>query len=687
LSEQAYLAALRASSMRLYEIEGSRPGESLNLRDIVEGDRVTVQERLGSKSLDRFDWIAARVLAAGASGKPEIEGILQVPPLLHQRVRDRLRATRDRYFRDRPGATVDAFYKTTTPFFHGVWAGAILEPSVPRLANTDGEEMVITRVVFDVLDREHLVEALDRAEGIERDEGEREMWRWSGKNLKGEAVSLGLLRLGDQSLSLEANSVARGERGRAMVESAAGAALRHRGTTHEDMQRSVGERLRSGDNGAEPDGGSEIPPEIQEALVLDHQARHYRRWLDEPVPALDDRTPRAAAKDAALRPRLVELLHDLGRMYQRSLKLGHPAFDPSWMWDALGLGKEPPSHPPPLAHERIAQLVPGSGEVCRAVAEALRRRPGFDDRSTVLGEEVVHTNLELQRLLRERQAARVGRLPEGSQGLDSYLLPMLNFELHRRKSFWVDESLAYMLARTDLDVRGDELRVPFPSFAMVFTDRHVLSLAERLLARQRGCPLAGQFLHVATVFVTEHHGTGEERTLRLCFALDALGADPPYLVVQEIPLHGLQQVESHLDRLAPAPQVEPAVPNANPLRGLLHVSINAILYATSAGVEPHLRRAPAQKTGQPRPGHDPPVTYSSDEVFFLPGAIEISRIRGMQELERIPEGRTILRRFMVRGHWRRPAGNWTDQRMRWIAPHWKGPSMATIIERTYKLKP
>jgi hypothetical protein len=254
-----------------------------------------------------------------------------------------------------------------------------------------------------------------------------------------------------------------------MAESAAGAALRHRGTTHEDMQRSAGERLRSGDNDAEPDGGSEIPPEIQEALVLDHQARHYRRWLDEPVPALDDRTPRAAAKDADLRPRLVELLHDLGRMYQRSLKLGHPAFDPSWMWDALGLGKEPPSHPPPLAHERIGQLVPGSGEVCRAVAEALRRHPGFDDRSTVLGEEVVHTNLELQRLLRERQAAPVGRLPEGSQGLDSYLLPMLNFELHRRESFWVDESLAYMLARTDLDVRGDELRVPFPSFAMVFS--------------------------------------------------------------------------------------------------------------------------------------------------------------------------------------------------------------------------
>lgn len=60
----------------------------------------------------------------------------------------------------------------------------------------------------------------------------------------------------------------------------------------------------------------------------------------------------------------------------------------------------------------------------------------------------------------------------------------VNFELHRRKAFWVDESLAFMLARTDIDADGSALRVPFPAFALVYTDRHVLSLAERLLYRR-----------------------------------------------------------------------------------------------------------------------------------------------------------------------------------------------------------
>jgi hypothetical protein len=74
-------------------------------------------------------------------------------------------------------------------------------------------------------------------------------------------------------------------------------------------------------------------------------------------------------------------------------------------------------------------------------------------------------------------------------------------------------------------------------------------------------------------------------------------------------------------------------------------------------------------------------------VYFLPGSIDISRVHRMQELDRVPSGRRLLHRFMVRGHWRRPAPDWSDQRMRWIAPYWKGPDLAAVIERTYRMKP
>lgn len=242
-----------------------------------------------------------------------------------------------------------------------------------------------------------------------------------------------------------------------------------------------------------------------------------------------------------------------------------------------------------------------------------------------------------------------------------------------------------MLGHTDVDVLGRELRVPFPSFALVFTDREVLSLGERLLSRDAQCAVAGHLLKVATVYVIEHAGVGDRgRALEITFAFDALGADPPALVRHSLGLRDDEPVQGQLDVLAPGVVVEPAVEQTSPLRGLLGVVVNAILYATSTGVEPELR-APSPPRARARSA-EPPRVFTSDEVYFLPGAISISALRQHQTLERLPDGKAILRRFMVRGHWRRPAHNWTDQRLRWIKPHWKGPDMAAIIERTYRLE-
>ena len=682
--EALYLRAMRASSMRLYEIEDSRPGESLSLRDLLEGDGVTVQERLGSKTLHRFEWIAARVVAGSASGKPELEGVLHVSELMHQGVRDQLRRHREDFLSDDPADLLE-FYKEMPRFFHDAWMGSLLEPPVPNLATTDGDVMVKTNVSFEVSDPTAVERALDADDAFARPEPKRKRWIWSGKNPKGDDVLFGELWLSEGALVLETNSIPRGERGRGLVERMAGGDIRHRGTLHQDLQRLAREGLKDG-AGDEPrlrpdEKESEwLTPEVKEALTLDHLARHYRAWVDEPVPAIDDLTPREAARREGMRPRVVELVHGIELLYQRALAMGEPAYDPSWMWAELGLADETVPHPPPLAHERVAQLVPGSGELCRSIAEQRRVRPGFDDRSTLFPPAELRMNLEGQRLVRGWE----GGAGAGGPPLWPLLERIVDFELHRRKSFWVDEALAFLLAQTELDAVGRELRAPFPSFALVFTDRHVLSLCERLLAREQGNPLAGHYLEVATVFVTEQ-STGDGREFALWFALDALGSDLPQLLHHRLPLTEEGQVQVHLEGVAPRPRIEPAMPDVDPLRCLLRVTLNAILYATSAGVEPVERKSPRGTLGRRRPaGSD--VLFSSESVWHLPGPIEISHVRRLQELDRIPSGRTVLRRFMVRGHWRRAAAGWADQRMRWVQPYWKGPDLAAVIERTYKLK-
>jgi hypothetical protein len=62
-------------------------------------------------------------------------------------------------------------------------------------------------------------------------------------------------------------------------------------------------------------------------------------------------------------------------------------------------------------------------------------------------------------------------------------------------------------------------------------------------------------------------------------------------------------------------------------------------------------------------------------------------VRQLETLRRAPDGKSTFARFMVRGHWRRPAASWKEQRPRWIEPYWKGPDLAQVIEKAYRLKP
>jgi hypothetical protein len=338
------------------------------------------------------------------------------------------------------------------------------------------------------------------------------------------------------------------------------------------------------------------------------------------------------------------------------------------MWIELGFSTEGDlSHPPRLAHERVADRMPGLAEASKALAE--RARTASFGAITAEG---VRGDLDLQRFLRGVNASEANLV-------EPYLPLMANFDLHRRKTFWVEPALAFMLENTDADVAGEELRCPFPFFAIALTDRHSLSLGERVLSRRREDLHCGQILRVMTAYVAEQD-SNVGRTLSITFAFDSLGADLPSLLRREVPAGSAVSLLGYLEGLSKDAAMSNTLAASAPLRALLRLVINAILYATSAGVEGKLRPPPERL--QPHKASSP----SSDSVYFLPGHIDIRQVRRLQDLQRAPQGRDLMARFMVRGHWRRPAKGWRDQSLRWIEPYWKGPDMAAIIEKAYRLK-
>ncbi|WP_324954066.1 hypothetical protein [Oligoflexus sp.] len=265
----------------------------------------------------------------------------------------------------------------------------------------------------------------------------------------------------------------------------------------------------------------------------------------------------------------------------------------------------------------------------------------LDETARVMDESYLESSLEVRRYLKEL---------DQDLGTDKSRLRQLliscNHELHKRKTFWVDESLVYMLAHTDIDLLGHDLKLPFPSFAFVFTDRYFLSLAERWLAREADCPLRGYILRVATVYVMEK-ACGEDRVISLAFAFDALGADLPCLVEKQIQVGEAQDLGSraHQNRVD-----ELDLKASDPLQTLLDLSVNAVLYATSSPDKTEVR-APRSLASLATSTRSELQIASSDTVFFLPGKIKLSLLRQMQELVRAPMGRQIFYRFMVRGHW------------------------------------
>jgi len=98
------------------------------------------------------------------------------------------------------------------------------------------------------------------------------------------------------------------------------------------------------------DGGSTA------GRVADHLTHHLRTWLDEPVPALSNHSPRSAVADPSLRPKVVELMKQQVRSFDTRARETGLVVDLNDILQELGLDEiilPPPKVPPPSSGLRF----------------------------------------------------------------------------------------------------------------------------------------------------------------------------------------------------------------------------------------------------------------------------------------------------------------------------------------------
>jgi len=360
-------------------------------------------------------------------------------------------------------------------------------------------------------------------------------------------------------------------------------------------------------------------------------------------------------------------------------------------------------HPPVLAHESLVRIFPELRTLVPQVAAALRAKLKLEPHET-FHEEQLQESTPLMRLLGAHAEACVylDGLGEEDAATDANLLGhhlfhLLNYELHGRKTFWVDAPLAAMLMETRLDIDGAVLRLPFPTCAFVLTDPASLALAAELLEAsdvERDPP------RVVTAYLVD---LGERVAgtsgLRIHALIDSLDGEWPYILSRDLLIHPKDGIDSILESHFPEVKLEERdeIFTSHPFKKLLHLLLNAVLYTTCSHYEQRTlsspspartgemgerRRAPPVLGGRP---HWPKDAPSSESVFFLPGKIIVGPPAGNGSGGSSDRGE-IAKRTWVRGHWRRANPEWSDKRLRWIEPYIRGPEMAALVEREYRLR-
>lgn len=344
----------------------------MSLRDLVRGgEPVLVLEKRGSQGLRQWDRIATRVIPLRQHSV--ISGTLMV---FDHRTSEALLAALDRARKKAPrdvaavaqelGISTDekALAAELTPdlllgqaafMVTNYWLDDALKAAQgrdrPDMVNTEGDPIAFTLLHFPLLPGV-TVDAVRRALATipalrQENAG---FWNWLADpgtrpqtvprrpqaktfitTMDDGSLVLGTVTLKGRRLTMEANSATRAARGKALLEPVLAGLVGPPLTEHSDLERMLAE-----DRPPPPPSG--LSPEQERALIHQGLDDHYRRVLDEPIPALGGKSPRAAAKTPKGREKVAAWLKSLeNHAAHRGPDDPMGSYDVGWMWAELGV--------------------------------------------------------------------------------------------------------------------------------------------------------------------------------------------------------------------------------------------------------------------------------------------------------------------------------------------------------------
>ncbi len=371
-SARAYMSALRRSVMSLYEVSDIIRDTSFRARDLVRGgDPILIIERSATRSLKQWDRIATRVVQMGSQmhisgavlpyGREASEKILKLLRNIAKRSDKEKQKLADLVRRDVNAFSQTELLRAAAPTITTVWLIDIIDratiPEIPEVRNAEGDELLFCTVHYPFAAGAMANDIQLALTGCsELRPANATFWNWIepkplARALGGQkqppksqmfstimddgALVLGNVELKDQALILSVNSQARAERGRALLGEVLHGLVVQPLVEIQTLAQSVATR----DPATPP--RLNLPKQERRTIIHDGLDRHYRDLLDQPIPALGNKSPRAAVTTAKGRAKVVDWLKTLEN--HTAQMAGHndemATYDFRWLWTELGVNE------------------------------------------------------------------------------------------------------------------------------------------------------------------------------------------------------------------------------------------------------------------------------------------------------------------------------------------------------------
>lgn len=332
--QRQWMELLTTIPLRLYEIVEATPGECMTLRDVMLPERppVLVQEKSGSRQAVKLDLIAARILPA--QDHFELSGAIYSFP--RNRSWDLLEELRG----ELEGADPDSplAKEITSVIIPDHWlrlfVGAFEMPQV--MDHVTGDSLLFITDHYRVQDWEALAQALSGEADIE---GNREQgWNrlFEGKDgLTRSSLGIDKGKRPDR-IKVFYRTQKYADEGRPWFEAVADTAVAFISREISDPKGMLANLPLN--EVPETPVPEPLPSELLAELIEKRISQLYMNWADEPLPILDDRTPREAIQTPEGLKQVKFLLHTYEHGEAQQAQAQHRApVSYDFLWQSLGI--------------------------------------------------------------------------------------------------------------------------------------------------------------------------------------------------------------------------------------------------------------------------------------------------------------------------------------------------------------